>query len=68
MTTLNASRRAFLRHASALSLAGTADNPDQRISEDTRSFLNQTYAFSLTLITQVSTLVSFCMIAPASMM
>jgi len=45
-----------------ISLAGTADNPDQRISEDTRSFLNQTYAFSLTLITQVSTLVSFSII------
>lgn len=45
-----------------ISLAGTADNPDQRISEDTRSFLNQTYAFSLTLITQVSTLVSFSIV------
>lgn len=45
-----------------ISLAGTADNPDQRISEDTRAFLNQTYAFSLTLLTQVSTLVSFSII------
>ncbi|WID95897.1 ABC transporter ATP-binding protein/permease [Bosea vestrisii] len=45
-----------------ISLAGTADNPDQRISEDTRAFLNQTYSFSLTLITQVSTLVSFSII------
>jgi vitamin B12/bleomycin/antimicrobial peptide transport system ATP-binding/permease protein len=45
-----------------ISLAGTADNPDQRISEDTRSFLNQTYSFSLTLITQVSTLVSFSIV------
>lgn len=45
-----------------ISLAGTADNPDQRISEDTRSFLNQTYSFSLTLLTQISTLVSFSII------
>ncbi|MGQ3283452.1 ABC transporter ATP-binding protein/permease [Bosea sp. (in: a-proteobacteria)] len=45
-----------------MSLAGTADNPDQRIAEDTRAFLNQTYAFSLTLLTQVSTLVSFSII------
>lgn len=45
-----------------ISLAGTADNPDQRISEDTRSFLNQTYSFSLTMLTQVSTLVSFSII------
>lgn len=45
-----------------ISLAGTADNPDQRISEDTRAFLNQTYAFSLTLLTQISTLVSFSII------
>jgi putative ATP-binding cassette transporter len=45
-----------------ISLAGTADNPDQRISEDTRSFLNQTYQFSLTMLTQVSTLVSFSII------
>ncbi len=45
-----------------MSLAGTADNPDQRIAEDTRAFLNQTYAFSLTLLTQISTLVSFAII------
>lgn len=45
-----------------MSLAGTADNPDQRIAEDTRAFLNQTYAFSLTLLTQISTLVSFSII------
>ena len=45
-----------------ISLAGSADNPDQRISEDTRSFLNQTYSFSLTMLTQVSTLVSFSII------
>lgn len=45
-----------------ISLAGTADNPDQRIAEDTRAFLNQTYSFSLTMLTQVSTLVSFSII------
>lgn len=45
-----------------MSLLGTADNPDQRIAEDTRAFLNQTYAFSLTLLTQISTLVSFSII------
>lgn len=45
-----------------ISLAGTADNPDQRIAEDTRSFVNQTYNFALPLLTQVSTLVSFSII------
>ena len=45
-----------------ISLAGTADNPDQRIAEDTRAFVNQTYNFTLPLLTQVSTLVSFSII------
>ena len=45
-----------------ISLAGTADNPDQRIAEDTRAFVNQTYNFALPLLTQVSTLVSFSII------
>ena len=45
-----------------LALAGTVDNPDQRIAEDTRSFVNQTYSFALPLLTQVSTLVSFSII------
>lgn len=45
-----------------ISLAGTADNPDQRIAEDTRSFVNQTYNFALPLLSQVSTLVSFSII------
>jgi putative ATP-binding cassette transporter len=45
-----------------VSLAGTADNPDQRIAEDTRSFVNQTYNFALPLLSQVSTLVSFSII------
>lgn len=45
-----------------LALAGTVDNPDQRIAEDTRSFVNQTYNFALPLLSQVSTLVSFSII------
>ncbi|MDR6871472.1 putative ATP-binding cassette transporter [Bosea sp. BE125] len=45
-----------------VALAGSADNPDQRIAEDTRSFVNQTYQFALPLLTQVSTLVSFSII------
>ena len=45
-----------------IALAGTADNPDQRIAEDTRAFVNQTYGFALPLLTQVSTLVSFSII------
>jgi putative ATP-binding cassette transporter len=44
-------------------LAGqAADNPDQRIAEDIRSFLNSTYAFSISLLSTVSTLVSFSII------
>ena len=45
-----------------VALAGTVDNPDQRIAEDTRSFVNQTYNFALPLLTQISTLVSFSII------
>lgn len=45
-----------------ISLAGTADNPDQRIAEDTRAFVNQTYNFALPLLSQISTLVSFSII------
>lgn len=45
-----------------VALAGTADNPDQRIAEDTRAFVNQTYNFALPLLTQISTLVSFSII------
>jgi len=54
----------WLRNANhyRVSLAHTADNPDQRISEDTRAFVNQTYNFALPLLTQVSTLVSFSII------
>src|SRR5215471_14960549 len=39
-----------------------ADNPDQRIAEDIRNFLNSTYAFSISLLSTVSTLVSFSII------
>jgi vitamin B12/bleomycin/antimicrobial peptide transport system ATP-binding/permease protein len=39
-----------------------ADNPDQRISEDVRTFINSTYAFSINLLSTVSTLVSFSII------
>ncbi len=45
-----------------IALAGTVDNPDQRIAEDTRSFVNSTYGFALPLLTQISTLVSFSII------
>ncbi len=39
-----------------------ADNPDQRIAEDVRNFLNSTYAYSISLLSTVSTLVSFSII------
>jgi putative ATP-binding cassette transporter len=47
-------RTALIGHA--------ADNPDQRISEDVRNFINSTYAFSISLLSTVSTLVSFSII------
>src|SRR5271155_5245562 len=40
----------------------TADNLDQRIAEDVRNFLNSTYAYSISLLSTVSTLVSFSII------
>jgi vitamin B12/bleomycin/antimicrobial peptide transport system ATP-binding/permease protein len=44
-------------------LAGqAADNPDQRIAEDIRNFLNSTYGFSISMLSTVSTLVSFSII------
>lgn len=54
----------WLSHAThyRIALAGSVDNPDQRIAEDTRSFVNQTYGFALPLLSQVSTLVSFSII------
>lgn len=39
-----------------------ADNPDQRISEDIRNFVERTYGYSIRLLQQVSTLVSFSII------
>ncbi|MFJ5369051.1 ABC transporter ATP-binding protein/permease [Bosea sp. CER48] len=54
----------WLDHAThyRIALAGSVDNPDQRIAEDTRAFVNQTYGFALPLLSQVSTLVSFSII------
>jgi putative ATP-binding cassette transporter len=46
-----------------MALAGaSADNPDQRISEDINDFVSRTYSFSITLLSQVSSLVSFSII------
>jgi putative ATP-binding cassette transporter len=46
-----------------VALAGqAADNPDQRISEDVRNFLNSTYTFSIGILSTMSTLVSFSII------
>src|SRR5271165_506132 len=39
-----------------------ADNPDQGIAEDVRNFLNSTYAYSISLLSTLSTLVSFSII------
>ena len=39
-----------------------ADNPDQRIADDIRTFLDSTYAYSISLLSTVSTLVSFSII------
>jgi vitamin B12/bleomycin/antimicrobial peptide transport system ATP-binding/permease protein len=41
---------------------GATDNPDQRIAEDVRSYINYTYTFSLSLISTLSNLVSFSLI------
>ncbi|HJY50251.1 MAG TPA: ABC transporter ATP-binding protein/permease [Stellaceae bacterium] len=43
-------------------LGQAADNPDQRIAEDVRNFLNSTHAYSISLLSTVSTLVSFSII------
>jgi putative ATP-binding cassette transporter len=47
-------RAALLGHA--------ADNPDQRIAEDVGEFLNSTYAYSISMLSTVTTLVSFSII------
>ncbi len=41
--------------------AGT-DNPDQRIAEDVRQFITSTYTYSISLLSTVSSLVSFSII------
>jgi vitamin B12/bleomycin/antimicrobial peptide transport system ATP-binding/permease protein len=45
-----------------MSFGGGADNPDQRIAEDTKSYINNTYTFSISLISTISNLVSFSII------
>ncbi|WP_243372981.1 ABC transporter ATP-binding protein/permease [Microvirga solisilvae] len=40
-------------------LGRNADNPDQRISEDLRKFVESTYSLSIGLMSQAATLVSF---------
>jgi vitamin B12/bleomycin/antimicrobial peptide transport system ATP-binding/permease protein len=39
-----------------------ADNPDQRIADDIRKYIEDTYNFSIQLLSQISTLVSFSII------
>jgi len=43
-------------------LGGQTDNPDQRIQEDVRKFTMTTLSFTLRILSQVSTLVSFSVI------
>ena len=46
-----------------MTLVGSgADNPDQRISEDVRGFVDSTYAYSVSLLSTISNLVSFSII------
>jgi vitamin B12/bleomycin/antimicrobial peptide transport system ATP-binding/permease protein len=45
-----------------MGFADGADNPDQRIAEDVRGYINNTYAFSISLISTLSNLVSFSII------
>lgn len=45
------------------SLVGqAADNPDQRIAEDVQNFINSTYAYSISVLSTLSSLVSFSII------
>ncbi|MGL4637015.1 MAG: ABC transporter ATP-binding protein/permease [Beijerinckiaceae bacterium] len=39
-----------------------ADNPDQRIAEDVKNYINSSYAFSISLLSTISNLVSFSII------
>jgi vitamin B12/bleomycin/antimicrobial peptide transport system ATP-binding/permease protein len=43
-------------------LGQAADNPDQRIAEDVKNFINSTYTYSISLLATVSSLVSFSVI------
>lgn len=41
---------------------GTVDNPDQRIQEDVRKYIETTYSLTIGMISQISSLVSFSVI------
>jgi vitamin B12/bleomycin/antimicrobial peptide transport system ATP-binding/permease protein len=45
-----------------MGFTGGADNPDQRIAEDVRAYILSTYAFSISLLSTISNLVSFSII------
>ncbi len=45
-----------------MGFSGGADNPDQRIAEDVRGYILNTYAFSISLLSTISNLVSFSII------
>jgi vitamin B12/bleomycin/antimicrobial peptide transport system ATP-binding/permease protein len=45
-----------------MGFSGGADNPDQRIADDVRGYISSTYAFSISLISTLSNLVSFSII------
>ncbi len=41
---------------------GAVDNPDQRIQEDINKYINTTYSLTISMIQQISTLISFAVI------
>lgn len=41
---------------------GAVDNPDQRIQEDVRKYIDTTYSLTISMISQISTLISFSVI------
>ncbi|HEY8580455.1 MAG TPA: ABC transporter ATP-binding protein/permease, partial [Beijerinckiaceae bacterium] len=43
-------------------IGGQTDNPDQRIAEDVRNYINLTYAYSVSVLSTLSNLVSFSII------
>ncbi len=45
-----------------MGFSGGADNPDQRIAEDVKNYILNTYAFSISLIATLANLVSFSII------